>query len=428
MKHFKTFLGLCIITSTLVSCSDDETTETGNGTDITQDSVIENYANIVYSSYKETYDSALEMQTKIDAFVTAPSENTFTAAKDAWLVARDFYGQTEVYRGSNGPVDFEGSETWAINNEGQLNAWPLDEGYIDYVKTGTEAYAGDFGGGIIAGNQAITKMLLSNQNEGGGSIDGDAAGKAISTGWHAIEFLLWGQDETLPSEKKAGLRPYTDYVITQQQKTAQQDPSVSNQDRRGEYLKVVTELLVDDLKLLVDTWVDGGQYNQVFLGLSKEDALKNIILGPHFLASEELSNERMLASATSDVGINNSGQEDEHSCFSDNTHRDIYTNALGIMNVLFGNYQDGSIEGASIYDLVKQEDEAQAAKLKAAADKAWAAIVLIDNTAKLGTPYDLMIVNEGESNPGIILDGNQDLLDLGDVISESVLKLNITLN
>jgi putative iron-regulated protein len=431
MKNFKNLLAICILTSTLISCSDDDTTGTGNGTGITQTAVIENYANIVYSSYQETYDSAVEMQTKIDAFVTAPSENTFAAAKEAWLVARDFYGQTEVYRGSNGPVDLEGNETWAINNEGQLNAWPLDEGYIDYVKTGTEAYAGDFSGGIIAGDQAITKALLSDKNEGGGSVEGDAAGKAISTGWHAIEFLLWGQDETLPSEKKAGLRPYTDYVITSNQErktTINVIPLVSNQERRGEYLKVVTALLVDDLKLLVDTWVDGGQYNQVFLGLSKEDALKNIILGPHFLASEELSNERMLASATSDVGINNSGQEDEHSCFSDNTHRDVYTNALGIMNVLFGNYKDGSIEGASIYDLVKQEDEAQAAKLKAAADKAWAAIVLIDDTAKAGTPYDLMIVNEGENNPGIVLDGNQDLLDLGDVISESVLKLGITLD
>lgn len=425
MKNFKRLLAFCILTTTIISCSDDD--KTGNQTEVTETAVIENYANIVYTSYKKTYDSALEMQTKINTFVADPSQETFDAAKESWLVARDFYGQTEVYRGSNGPIDFEGNATWAINNEGQLNAWPLDEGYIDYVQSGTEAYAGDFGGGIIAGEEAITKDLLSNKNEGGGTVEGDAAGKAISTGWHAIEFLLWGQDETAPSENKAGLRPFSDYVVAQPKGIAEIVPSVSDQDRRGEYLNVVTALLIDDLKLLVDTWVDGGQYNQVFLGLDNQVALKNIVLGPHFLASEELSNERMLASATSDVGINQSGQEDEHSCFSDNTHRDIYTNAQGIINVLFGNYADGSIEGASIYDLVKQVDEAQAVKLKAAADKAWAAIKLIDDTAKAGTPYDLMIVNEGEANPGIVLDGNQDLLDLGDIISESLLKLNITL-
>ncbi|WCC43782.1 imelysin family protein [Tenacibaculum finnmarkense] len=62
-------------------------------------------------------------------------------AKTDWLAARDIYGQTEVYRGSNGPIDSEGKEAWVINNEGQMNAWPLDEGYIDYVTVASDAYA-----------------------------------------------------------------------------------------------------------------------------------------------------------------------------------------------------------------------------------------------------------------------------------------------
>jgi len=340
----------------------------------------------------------------------------------SWLEARDYYGQTEVFRGSNGPVDFEGDETWAIANEGQLNAWPLNEAYIDYVsvKNGYTGQGGIYDNSIIAGTDAITKETLGNKNEDGGNDE-----KAISTGWHAIEFLLWGQDETNPADKIPGQRPYTDYVIPMEKKNV---AAVNNHARRGTYLKVVTELLVDDLKDLVDTWAEGGAYRDVFLALDENEALKNIILGPHFLASEELSFERMLASATSDVGIDNSGQEDEHSCFSDNTHRDVYMNAKGILNVLFGEYEDGGIDtGASVYELVKQVDPVQAAKLKTAIDAAWAAIVVVDNTSKSGTPYDLMIVNESEQNPGIVLAGHYALKTLGDVITESAQKFDIGL-
>ena len=422
MKTTKKLLLLpAILANVFIACNNDDNIVTRTE-DVSKKDVIENYANIVYSSYKESYDSALEMQLQINQFVENPTQEGFESAKSAWLEARDYYGQTEVFRGSNGPVDFEGDETWAIANEGQLNAWPLNEAYIDYVsvKNGYTGQGGIYDNSIIAGTDAITKETLGNKNEDGGNDE-----KAISTGWHAIEFLLWGQDETNPADKIPGQRPYTDYVIPMEKKNV---AAVNNHARRGTYLKVVTELLVDDLKDLVDTWAEGGAYRDVFLALDENEALKNIILGPHFLASEELSFERMLASATSDVGIDNSGQEDEHSCFSDNTHRDVYMNAKGILNVLFGEYEDGGIDtGASVYELVKQVDPVQAAKLKTAIDAAWAAIVVVDNTSKSGTPYDLMIVNESEQNPGIVLAGHYALKTLGDVITESAQKFDIGL-
>ena len=405
---------LSLIGMTIFSCSDDD----NNEATVTKNEVIENYADIVYTSYKDSYDAAVAMQTKITAFTANPDQAKFDAAKDAWKAAREFYGQTEVYRGSNGPIDFEGADApaWAISNEGQINAWPLDEGYIDYVKASSAAYAGSFNNSIISGTQAITKNFLAGANEGGGNIeDEDLAGKAISTGWHAVEFLLWGQDETNPSEKLEGQRKFTDYS------------TADHSDRRATYLNEVTELLVDDLKLLVDTWAEGGTYREVFMALDQKEALTNIVSGPHFLAAEELSNERMLASATSVAGIDGSGQEDEHSCFADYTHQDVYRNAQGVMNVLFGRYEDGAVSGASLYELIKQEDATKAASLKAAADKAWASVKLIDDAYNAGTPYDLLITQEGENNPGLVLNANQDLLDLGDVIAEAVGVFEINL-
>ena len=434
MKNFKHLLGIILVGSIFVSCSDsdDDNTNTASGASDKQD-VINNFVDIVSTSYNASLQSAISMQTAIDAFVAQPSEQTHSDAKNAWLVARDYYGQTEVYRGGWGPIDSEGGETWAIANEGQMNAWPLDEGYIDYVKSSSAAYAGAYSGGIIAGTAEITKTLLESKNEGGDGLieDDNAAGKAISTGWHAIEFLLWGQDETAPSANLAGLRSYTDYVIAEAPVAAKSNtsvvPSITNQERRGEYLTVVTELLIDDLTDIANTWDVGGTYRGVFNELSEDEALAKIATGPHFLASEELSGERILASANSIIGIDGSGQEDEHSCFADNTHRDVYTNAQGIINVLLGEYEDGFIsQGASIYTLVKAADPAQAAKLLTSCIDVMSKVKVIDDLAKNGTYYDELCVIESVDNQGALFAADAALTNLGNIITESLNKLGVS--
>ncbi|MFC5048726.1 imelysin family protein [Aquimarina hainanensis] len=240
----------------------------------------------------------------------------------------------------------------------------------DFLQVFT-GYAGDYSGGIIA-DPAITinEALLIDKNEAQND-------KSISTGWHAVEFLLWGQDNTKPADKKAGLRTYTDYT------------TAAHADRRKEFLQVSTDLLVKDLKSLVDTWAANGAYRKVFLALNEDVALKQVIKGSFFISGEELSSERMIAPLNSEEGIDNSGQEDEHSCFSDNTHRDIYNNALGVQNVIFGQY--GSIKGASFYDLVNQTDADAAQKLKVAAADAISKINAIATNDK---PFDLLIIEE----------------------------------
>lgn len=402
MKHLQKKLLLVLITCFAFSCSDNdgnEVQETTPANPTTAEEVIETYADIVYASYQDSYDAAVVLQSSISEFTANPTSEGLETVKQAWIEAREFYGQTEVYRGSNGPIDSESDESWAINNEGQINAWPLDEAFIDYV-TGT-----DTDNSIIATTEAalITMDLLASKNE----YDNNEAN--VSTGWHAIEFLLWGQDTTDPIEKKAGERPYTDFT------------TLSNADRRIKYLNEVTQLLVNDLNDLTTTWAEGGTYRDVFLALDENTALTNIVRGPHFLAGEELSAERLLASV-------DEGQELEHSCFSDNTHRDVYTNGQGIFNVLYGTY--GDIEGASIFDLVQEADADQAAALKTASDIAWASLEKINDKAELSNiPYDLMIEQENSTeNPGIIIYGYEDLRDLSDVISESVNKLDIALD
>lgn len=290
--------------------------------EINTQSVINQYAVQVAAGYQDSLASAREMQAQIDAFIANPSPESQKAAQAAWLEAREWYGQTEAFRFYGGPID---SET---GPEGFINAWPLDEAYIDGVKGKAKA-------GIINSKTPITEAKLRSLNERGGE-------ENIATGWHAIEFLLWGQDL---SRDSAGQRPFTDYT------------TAPNAKRRGEYLKLVTQMLVDDLASVEKEWQPNQKNFRAQFEKGGQDSIKKIFTSLGTLSRGELAGERI------EVALDTQNQEDEHSCFSDNTHRDIVANAKGIQNVWEGRFVRRSgevIEGASLKALVAQKNTAVA--------------------------------------------------------------------
>lgn len=360
-------------------------------TTVTQKEVVANYANIAYANYKQAYDDAVVLETAINAFTDAPTQANFDEAKSKWKQSRESYGTTEAFRFANGPIDDENGP------ESLMNAWPLDENYIDYVD-------GASASGII--NDPITfpiidKAFLEAENENGGE-------KNISVGYHAIEFLLWGQDLTAPSEKKAGLRPYTDYVVGV-------NGTAVNQLRRAAYLKVCADLLTDNLAYMVNQWKIGGTYRNTFLALADDQAIKNIYLGITTLVSAELPVERMY------VALGNADQEDEHSCFSDNTHRDIALNLQGVINVYQGKY--GSIDGASLEDLVKQVN------VEVYNDTDVAVNASLTKVAAILTPFDLAISGGIDSVEGAKVNAAVlALKSLGANLLAGASKIGITVN
>jgi putative iron-regulated protein len=401
---FKT-ISLCFVLAVFASCQDDDNGNSNEQT-VTKSEVISNYVAMVYQSYQDSYSLTLDLKSKITTFIDAPSESGFNQVKSAWLAAREPYGQTEVYRECSGPVDTDESAStpWGLGNEGQMNAWPIDESYIDYVQVGTEPYANNYASIISNTSQPITIDLIANANEG---VDD----KSISAGWHAIEFLLWGQDNTVPAENLPGQRLYTDYSTAE------------FASRRGEYLLLTTDLLLSDLQNLVNTWNVGGTYRTVIENLDENTALQQLINGAFFIAGDELSSERMIAPVDSTDGIDNSGQEDEHSCFSDNTNRDVFANAKGVNNVIFGEY--GTISGASFYDLVAQQDSVQAQRLLEAANNSMAKVNVIGNNSM---PFDFLITQESSDNPvGPVMQSVQALKELADEISASAATIGINL-
>ena len=391
MKIFLTrFYFLSVLALLVVSCSSDDggvdVPEIPGTEQVEKSDVIANYAELVYKNYQDAYDGATALQTALSTFVADPTEDNFEAAKTAWLAAREPYGQTEAFRFSDGPIDDEDGP------EGLLNAWPLDENYVDYVE-GAET------SGIINDLTAyptIDKATLEGLNEEGGESN-------ISVGYHAIEFLLWGQDNSDPSDKLAGQRPYTDFV---------DGGTAANQDRRRDYLNVVGELLLDHLQEMLDEWKPDGLYRAKFIALAEDTALKNMLTGISTLAKSELAGERVF------VAYDNQDQEDEHSCFSDNTHRDLRLNLAGIANVFRGSYAD--VSGASLEDLITQADATLGAEitaqLKAAEDA-------VDATA---IPFDFAITDTAERPK--VLEAVNALRALGDKFVEGGSALGITVS
>ena len=321
----KNFILTILLVFSFSSCSKTETSKeesNQNASSAELKQVVLNYANIVHASYVDSLNLAKNMQETINAFMESPSAESLEKAKQSWIDSRFPYLQTEVYRFYGGPIDDEDGP------EGLLNAWPMDESYVDYVKGSPKS-------GIInnpADYPEITQELLLSLNEKEGE-------ENISCGYHAIEFLLWGQDF---NSDGPGNRPFTDYT------------TAANAERRKEFLKVTVNLLIENLQSLVDDWApDQTNYRNDFVNSRPKESFQKILMGMTLLAGFELAGERIL------VAYESKAQEDEHSCFSDTTHNDSIYDIIGIKNVWTGRYTraDGSIiEGPGIRNFALRID------------------------------------------------------------------------
>ena len=356
----------------------------------TKKAIIQTYADIAAVAYEDSLISAKKLQSAIANLVAKPTDGSLNAARSAWIEAREPYQQTEAYRFGNAIVD-----DW----EGKVNAWPLDEGLIDYVQSdlyGTESDA----------NPYYTANLIANQKLtiGGKSIDATKIDRAlieslheideiesnVATGYHAIEFLLWGQDlnGTGPG---AGTRPASDYDLD--------NCSNGNCERRAAYLTIVTDMLVDELAWMTEQWAEGGAARTGLADGDADKGIATILTGMGSLSYGELAGERMK------LGLMLHDPEEEHDCFSDNTHRSHYNDVVGIQNVYLGEYKriDGSIvKGASLADFVASKGPDADKELRTALDNTMNKMTSLSDEAEKGQRYDQMLAEGNTQGNGIV--------------------------
>lgn len=377
--------------------------------------VVAHYADMVFAVYSDAESTAKTLQTAIDTFLANPNDETLKAARTAWIAARVPYLQSEVFRFGNTIID-----DW----EGQVNAWPLDEGLIDYVDKSYEHALGNPGANanIIANNEIqvgedkvdvkeITPEKLASLNELGGSEAN------VATGYHAIEFLLWGQDlnGTGPG---AGNRPASDYMTGD-------GATGGHNERRRTYLRAVTQLLVSDLQEMVGNWKPNVEdnYRATLESDPGTDGLRKMLFGMGSLSLGELAGERMK------VSLEANSPEDEQDCFSDNTHYSHFYDAKGIRNVYLGEYTrvDGTkLTGASLSSLVAKADPAADAALKADLAATEAKIQVMVDHANNGEHYDQLIAADNEKGNQIVRDSIAALVKQTGSIEAAAGKLGIS--
>ena len=311
----------------LAACKKSDPASPDSATAALRTKAVAQYSTIVQASYEDARDAAVNLRTALAAFVAAPTADGLVAARNAYIAARVPYEHTEAFRFYGGPID------GADGPEGLMNGWPMDESYVDYIVSNPAT-------GIIndaATYPSITKAVLAGLNEGGGNETN------ISVGYHAIEFLLWGQDLYADSP---GRRPYTDYLTGT-------GGTAANQARRGQYLLALADLLVDDLNQVLTQWQPNqANYRKAFEAMPTDSALTRIFNGLGQFTKGELYGERM------QVAYNTEDQEDEHSCFSDQTHNDFILGQQSIDNVYYGRYTrtNGTLlDGTGIDDVVKDK-------------------------------------------------------------------------
>lgn len=363
--------------------------------------VVKTYADLAQAEYEDALEAAERLQGAVRELVAKPSAQALQAARQAWLEARVPYQQTEAFRFGNPIVD-----AW----EGRVNAWPLDEGMIDYVDAsyGTESDANAYyvvnviaNDSISVGGKAVDTSVIDARLLGEVLHEADGNEANVATGYHAIEFLLWGQDlngtgpapadrEGTPQERHAGNRPHTDF-----------DPANctgGHCGRRVTYLTVVTQMLVDDLREMADSWKAGGAARGEVQS-DPQQGLVAMLTGLGSLSYGELAGERMK------LGLMLHDPEEEHDCFSDNTHDSHYYNQVGMMNVYQGRYKrlDGStVEGASLSQLVADKDAALDKEVRARMQDTHDAMLAMKRRAETVETYDQMIAQGNAEGNAVV--------------------------
>lgn len=376
--------------------------------------VIKTYSDIALAKYEDSLTTAQALDKAVDALLAKPSVETLNAAREAWKASRVPYQQTEVYRFGNKIVD-----DW----EGKVNAWPLDEGLIDYVAKsyGTESDANSLYTANVTANKEIeidgkkvdasklTPEFLSGTLQEAGGIEAN-----VATGYHAIEFLLWGQDlhGTGPG---AGERPYTDYDLA--------NCTGGNCDRRAEYLRSASDLLVSDLQDMVNDWKEGGAARKNLVDGDTNAGISTIFTGMGSLSYGELAGERMK------LGLLLHDPEEEHDCFSDNTYNSHLYDAIGIRAAYLASYTrlDGTVvSGPSVHDMVKAADPAIDKELSDKLDVTVAKMEAIKARAVAGEAYDQQIAEGNTEGNATVQAAIDALIDQTKSIERAVgsLKLN----
>jgi len=264
------------------------------------------YVELAFENYQQAQNAAEALDNAIQSLTSKPSEQRLSDARTAWRQARMAYLPTEIYRYFDSPIDN------SHGPESRINAWPVNEAVMEDTNQKTGARADLIG----ALSQPLTQESIRARDQAADEAD-------VTTGFHAIEFLLWGTDTNAAGP---GSRKSQDFL------SADAKTGDAIKIRRSQYLRILSQLLRADLQSVAQAWNVNNQasYGHAFIQYDQFEALGRMLRGMASLSAEELASERLT------VALDSGTQEDETSCFSDQTHLEFADGVRGIRAVWLG--------------------------------------------------------------------------------------------
>lgn len=345
---------------------------------------------MAYTSLSQANQAAQFFDNKLASFMHHPNPATQSEVQQAWRSAYDLFLASFIYSyiPIKDPVEWHKQRMAYQDLLIQLDSWPIEGGYIDYV----EGYP--FSGIVNDLTLSINEQSIRVQH---GFTDSSNA----SLGYHALEFMLWGESSAnqtmrsaqdfVPQENTAPVplsdaeqalnNPHADdfseeRIVDELPATElASDESITppiivsqNHNRRRQYIQLISDLLLKDIHSLQRRWEpSSGYYAQVLQQSSDAEVLRAAFIAAQDLLSKEMLTKRFRLTSSE---------------FSHSSHDDLLALLSGLESWFkaetFSLLENPMSEGVQIeeppkkekasylYTLIKQSDENTASALAAA--------------------------------------------------------------
>lgn len=277
-----------------------------------------------FQQFSIATEEAEALTLSIETLTATPTQAALDQARRHWRLSYNAY--LAALASSRLPVieppEWHSAQLTRRHLTGQLNSWPLEPGYIDYLD-----------GYPLTGIVNDTTLALDAESIARQHRFSDAS--YVSLGYPAIEFILWGESGERPSSdfNRAAEHTSTPSLIAQDNpavsnvdpaatqfssadtphdhtanpKTASSEPSrVTNQARRGEYLLIISQLLHQQLQRLQLRWEpESGYYANKVTTASPEKILQASLMTAQQLIKEEILGHYLMNEGSSPFSAGN---------------------------------------------------------------------------------------------------------------------------
>jgi putative iron-regulated protein len=264
---------------------------------------------VAYTSLSKASLSAQVMDSKLASFMYHPNPMSQEEVKQAWRQSYDdfLYSLVFSYLPIQDPPDWHTQKIAYNDLLLQLDSGDIEGGYIDYIP----GYP--FSGIVNDLTLAIDEDSIRSQH---GFTDLTNA----SLGYHAIEFMFWGQEgkrsahDFFPQENTAPVpMNETDESAHNHEVKDTLDDEGSfhipqNHNRRRQYTKLLSDLLQKDLHRIQRRWEPStGYYAQLLQQSNTDNTLQAALIAGQRLISEELLQKRFQLTSSE---FSNGSQQD----------------------------------------------------------------------------------------------------------------------